>query len=110
MQVMAPGGVVTFDSTLAYTQFYVDEQYLSAGSVPYGGSLVFTYPALTGKKINAFCTSPYNNGSIEGYMIFNCSVSYPSGVPTVTCRYTNQGDGIPGADGYLVVMYTGASQ
>ena len=112
VRVREPGtGLVIFDSRAEHVLFYRDERHVPAASV--GAGISFSYPDLTGRKIAAFLQSPYEVGSIFGYAIQSCRVTYPAGVPTVTVFFDNTTSTqpspytLPQADGYLVVMYCG---
>ena len=111
VRAMDSSGSVTFDSTAEHVLFYRDEQTIPAGSV--GAGITFAYPDLTGRKIAAFLQSPFTVGSIIGYAIQSCRVSYPGGIPTVSVFFDNTTDTapspytLPKADGHLTVMYCG---
>jgi hypothetical protein len=110
-------GVLTFDSTVDLTLFPKTEQFLSGNSqVGNGAGITLSYPQFAGKKIMAFMTSPYGAyGSLDGYAVLSCRVSYPGGTPTVRVFVDRAFSSVDGSaqmicDGYLVVMLTGASQ
>jgi phosphoribosylcarboxyaminoimidazole (NCAIR) mutase len=110
-------GVLTFDSTTDLTLFPKTEEILSGNSqVGNGAGITRSYPQFAGKKIMPFLTSPYGAyGSLDGYAVLSCRVSYPNGIPTVSIFVDRAQSSITGAnqlicDGYLVVMLTGASQ
>lgn len=99
---------VMFDSRLEVTMFYIGEQQITGSTV--GTGLTYSYPAFTGKKIMANMTSPYQNGSVDGWSVLSCRVSYPGGVPTVSVFVDNALSSLPVSDGHLLVYATGADQ
>lgn len=109
-----PGGALTFDTTAEHTLFFVDERFIAGSTV--GSGISFSYPAFAGKKVAAFMQCPYGTGDVDGWLIQSCRVSYPGGIPTVSVFFDNPGatnvDGTAynAADGYLIVMWTGATQ
>lgn len=108
LQAFTASSVLTFDSSAEYTLFLIDERSISGNSV--GTGLTITYPSYAGHKIVANLTSPYQNGSIDGYAVLSCRISYNSGVPQVTVFIDNNNNGIPVCDGYLLVFDSGAAQ
>lgn len=107
---------VTFDSTVDLTLFPKTEEFISGNSqVGNGAGITRSYPQFAGRQIMAFLTSPYGTyGSVRGFAVLSCRISYPSGIPTVAIFVDNAYSSTTGApqpinDGYLVVMLTGAS-
>jgi hypothetical protein len=103
-------GELTFDSPSELVLFAIEERVVTGSSVGRGAGITFSYPAYTGKKINAFMQSPYDTGDLDGWCVLSCRISYPSGVPTVTVFVDNSTSSLPICSGYLVVTYTGAAQ
>lgn len=101
-------GAVTFDSRQEVTMFHIGEQQVAGASV--GAGRDFSYSGFIGKKIVATMTSPYQNGSVDGWAVLSCRVSYPGGVPTVRVFVDNALSSLPVCDGYLLVYATGADQ
>ncbi|MFZ6686578.1 hypothetical protein ACO0K0_02385 [Undibacterium sp. SXout11W] len=99
---------MSFDSSLEFTQFILDEQVITGNSL--GTGVVFQYPGYTGLKISASLVSPYQNGAIDGWAVLSCRVSYLNGIPRVTVFVDNVKAGLPVCDGLLLVFATGASQ
>ena len=106
-QTFTPSGGILFDSTVEHVLFNSYEQGIQGSSVPTGG-LSISYPGLVGKKISASLISPYQVGSIDGWAVLSCRVTYPSNVPTVLVFVDNTKATLPKCDGYLTVFDTGA--
>lgn len=101
---------VIYDSRKENTLFWVAEEGIQGANVGTGAGITFRYPAFAGKKLVVNLTSPYNYGELEGWAVLSCRISYPGGIPTVQVFVDNALAGIPVADGFMLVYYTGASQ
>lgn len=108
VQAFTESGVATFDSSLEFTQFIIDERVVAGGSV--GTGVTYQYPDYTGQKISASLVSPYQNGSIDGWAVLSCRVDYGSGIPRVSVFVDNATAGLSVCDGLLLVFLTGALQ
>lgn len=108
VQTFTAASVATFDSSLEFTQLSIEEIEIVGSSVVDGKT--FQYPDYAGRKISANLTSPFRNGSTDGWAVLSCKVSYGGGIPRVTVFVDNSTAGLPVCDGLLQVFATGAQQ
>lgn len=103
------GTEVLFDSWNDDVLFYVAEQLVQSGNYN-NRQVVFSYPQLAGRKIMAYLDTPYGNGSVDGWLIPSCRVTYSGGTPVVTISLDSTRTDLPIADAMLTVMLSGVSQ
>lgn len=101
-------GAVTFDSTKEFVLAQHAERHVTGGEVGTGAGITVAYPELAWQRIQAFLTSPYQSGEVDGWAVLSCRVTYPNGIPTISIFGDESRSDLPVCDGLLIVLKTGA--